>query len=175
MMNKGIFCMACLLLCQCSSDHRESHPENTDIRKTQEALVGANRILVKQDREKILAYVRRNNLTMKESQTGLWYGIERYGFGRNAQENARVTLKYQVSLLDGTVCYDSDSLGLKQFVLGKGGVESGLEEGVMLLRIGDKATFIMPPHLAHGLQGDGHRIPPRSVIVYNVILLKVEP
>jgi len=54
-------------------------------------------------------------------------------------------------------------------------VESGLEEGILLLRVGDKATFIMPPHLAHGLQGDGDRIPARSIIMYDVLLLKVEP
>lgn len=152
---------------------KEISPE--EVRKTEEALVGANRILVKKDREKILAYVRRNNLTMKETQTGLWYGIERYGFGVKSQPDALVTLKYRVSLLDGTVCYDSDSLGVKQFRCGKGGVESGLEEGVLLLRVGDKAKFILPPHLAHGLQGDGNKIPPRSVILYDVILLKVEP
>jgi len=146
-----------------------------DLQKTEEALIGANRLLVQKDREKILAYVRRNNLTMKETPSGLWYGIERYGFGVKAQENARVTLKYRVSLLDGTVCYDSDSLGFKQFRLGKGGVESGLEEGVLLLKVGDKATFIMPPHLAHGLPGDGNKIPARSIIIYDVILIKVEP
>ena len=64
----------------------------------------------------------------------------------------------------------------KQFRIGQGGVESGLEEGVLLLlHEGDKATFIMPPHLAHGLPGDGNRIPARSIIVYEVELVKVEP
>lgn len=146
-----------------------------EILETEKALIGANKILVKKDREKILAYVRRNNLTMKETPSGLWYGIQRYGFGIKAKENAMVTVKYRVSLLDSKVCYDSDSLGYKKFRLGQGGVESGLEEGVLLLSVGDKATFIMPPHLAHGLPGDGNRIPARSVIVYEVILVKVDP
>jgi FKBP-type peptidyl-prolyl cis-trans isomerase len=167
--------LAVLLLFQFCSGKKENRLSEQEIREAEEALVGANRILVKKDRERIMAYVRRNNLTMKETQTGLWYGIERSGFGVKSHENALVTLKYKVSLLDGTVCYDSDSLGVKQFRLGKGGVESGLEEGVLLLRVGDKVTFIMPPHLAHGLQGDGNKIPPRSIIVYDVILLKVEP
>jgi FKBP-type peptidyl-prolyl cis-trans isomerase len=172
---KGLYLIAFLLVFQFCSGNREKKVSDAEIRETEEALIGANRILVKKDREKILSYVRSNNLTMKETPTGLWYGIERYGFGVKSQENAVVTLKYTVSLLDGTVCYDSDSLGVKQFRLGKGGVESGLEEGVLLLHVGDKATFIMPPHLAHGLQGDGNKIPARSVILYNVILLKVEP
>lgn len=175
MKNSWKYWILLLPLLQFCSDKKEHKPLNADVRKTQEALIGANRILVQKDRARIMAYVRQNNLTMKESPSGLWYGIERYGFGMKSQENARVTLKYQVSLLDGTLCYDSDSLGTKQFILGRGGVESGLEEGVMLLRVGDKAKFILPPHLAYGLQGDGNKIPARSIIIYKVILLKVEP
>jgi FKBP-type peptidyl-prolyl cis-trans isomerase len=171
----GLYLVFILIFFHFCSGNQEKNITNAEMRNTEEALVGANRILVKKDREKIMAYVRRNNLTMKETSSGLWYGIERYGFGVKAQENALVTLKYKVSLLDGTVCYDSDSLGVKQFRIGKGGVESGLEEGVLFLKVGDKATFIMPPHLAHGLPGDGNRIPARSIIVYDVILLKVEP
>jgi FKBP-type peptidyl-prolyl cis-trans isomerase FkpA len=164
-----------LILFQFCSGNQENGRTEKDMQETEKALIGANRILVKKDREKILAYVRRNNLTMKETSSGLWYGIQRYGFGVKAKENTLVTLKYRVSLLDGTVCYDSDSLGYKKFRLGQGGVESGLEEGVLLLSVGDKATFIMPPHLAHGLPGDGNKIPARSVIIYDVILVKVDP
>jgi FKBP-type peptidyl-prolyl cis-trans isomerase FkpA len=163
------------ILFQFCSGNQEKVRTEKEMQATEEAMIGANRILVKKDREKILAYVRRNNLTMKETSSGLWFGIERYGFGIKAKEHAMVTLKYRVSLLDGTVCYDSDSLGYKKFRLGQGGVESGLEEGVLLLSVGDKATFIMPPHLAHGLPGDGNKIPARSVIVYEVILVKVDP
>jgi FKBP-type peptidyl-prolyl cis-trans isomerase len=42
-----------------------------------------------------------------------------------------------------------------------------------MLREGDKARFILPPHIAHGLLGDENRIPPRSVIVYEVELLNI--
>ena len=112
---------------------------------------------------------------MKETSSGLWYAITP-GAGRykNVQTGMLVTLKYRVSLLNGNICYNSDSLGVKQFIVGKGGVESGLEEGILLLKQGDKALFIMPPHLAHGLQGDGNKIPQRAIIVYDVDLLKAE-
>ncbi len=44
-----------------------------------------------------------------------------------------------------------------------------------MLREGDRAVFIMPPHLAAGLPGDGDKIPAHSVIVYEVEVLKLEP
>ena len=39
---------------------------------------------------------------------------------------------------------------------------------------GDKARFIMPPHLAHGLLGDNHKIPARAIIIYEVELIKLD-
>ncbi len=54
--------------------------------------------------------------------------------------------------------------------IGHGGVESGIEEGILLLHKGDKARFILPPFRAHGLLGDRQKIPPRSIIVYELEL-----
>lgn len=44
--------------------------------------------------------------------------------------------------------------GAKRFLIGQGGVEIGLEEAVLHLRKGDRATLILPSHLAHGLRDD---------------------
>jgi len=130
--------------------------------------------MIQKDREKIVNYINSHHLAMNESASGLWYGIGKQGAGKQVQKGSVVSLGYSLTLLDGTVCYNSDSLGLKEFIVGRGGVESGLEEGVLLLKEGARATFILPPHLAHGLVGDGNRIPARSVIVYQVDLLHVE-
>jgi FKBP-type peptidyl-prolyl cis-trans isomerase FkpA len=164
-----------LVILQSCSGRREPNITEQQIRETENALIGANRMLVKMDHDKIVAYIASKGLDMKETSSGLWYAITP-GAGRdkNVQTGMLVTIKYRVSLLNGTICYDSDSLGVKQFIVGKGGVESGLEEGILLLKQGDKALFIMPPHLADGLQGDGDKIPPRAIIIYDVDLLKVE-
>jgi FKBP-type peptidyl-prolyl cis-trans isomerase FkpA len=164
-----------LVVYQSCSGRKEPNLTEQEIRETENALIGANRLLVKMDHDKIISYIDSKNLDMKETSSGLWYTITP-GSGRdkNVQFGMLVTIKYRVSLLNGNICYDSDSLGVKQFVVGRGGVESGLEEGILLLKQGDKAMFIMPPHLAQGLQGDGNKIPPRAIIVYDVDLLKAE-
>jgi FKBP-type peptidyl-prolyl cis-trans isomerase len=58
-------------------------------------------------------------------------------------------------------------------VLGHSTEESGLEQGILMMQEGDKARFILPPHLAHGLLGDENMIPARSIIVYEVELLDI--
>lgn len=133
-----------------------------------------NRYLIAKDRERILNYIERKGLEMKESQTGLWYQILKQGEGSYLTSSIRVVMEYECYLLDGTKCYSSEHLGLKEIILGRTGIEPGLYEGLMLLKTGGEAIFILPPFLAHGLPGDGNKIPPRSVIVYNVKILTAE-
>jgi FKBP-type peptidyl-prolyl cis-trans isomerase FkpA len=170
------FFFTCLLFlfCQCKR-HQEYTYSEKEYAETERALVGANRLILKKDKENIMAYIKQHKLDMKESETGLWYRIEKRGHGKTASGGQQITLKYKVFLLNGTLCYSSDSLGLKKFTVGRGGVESGLEEGVSMLREGDRAMFIMPPHLAAGLPGDGDKIPAHAIIIYEVEVLKLEP
>jgi len=153
---------------------QEKKVSEEEYRKTREAMVGVNRMLVKKDMERIKAYISRHNWDMQQTTSGLWYMIVEQGHGKTISTGETVTLNYRLELLDGTLCYASDSLGPKQFRIGQGGVESGLEEGLLLLKEGSKARFIMPPHLAHGLTGDGNCIPARAVIMYEVEVIRLE-
>jgi FKBP-type peptidyl-prolyl cis-trans isomerase FkpA len=161
-------------LIMCS--RKNENPLTPDqIREAEEALVHANRALLKKDKARIIEYIDNHNLALKETQSGLWFEIIRQGEGPEVKEGMQISIDYQVSLLDGTICYRSDSLGYKVFRTGQGGVESGIDEGIRMLREGSDAIFILPPHLAHGLTGDSDCIPPRSVIVYHIKVIKVDP
>jgi len=59
-------------------------------------------------------------------------------------------------------------------VVGHGGVESGLEEAVLLLHAGDKARIIIPSHLAYGLVGDDDKIPARATLIYEIELIELK-
>jgi FKBP-type peptidyl-prolyl cis-trans isomerase len=133
-----------------------------------------NQQLVKEDYEEIKAFVANCGWDMQTTETGLWYMIYENGKGEKASTGKIATLEYTVSLLDSTVCYSSAVLGPKTFRIGRGGVESGLEEGVLLMRAGDKARMIMPPHLAHGLVGYGDCIPQRAIIIYEIELISLK-
>ncbi|MBN2349597.1 MAG: FKBP-type peptidyl-prolyl cis-trans isomerase [Bacteroidales bacterium] len=171
--NTALFIFIFLLLVfSCKQNDRRISDE--DYEKTKDALIGANKILVKKDSEKIAGYIKRRSWDMKETKTGLWYMIISPGEGKKAQNGTYITLDYTLTLLDGTLCYSSDIDGPKQFEIGRGGVEAGLEEGVLMLHEGDSARFILPPHLAHGLIGDGEKIPKRAIIVYEVYVRMLE-
>jgi FKBP-type peptidyl-prolyl cis-trans isomerase len=130
-----------------------------------------NRYFIKKDRERIQNYIERKGLSMTESPTGLWYQIINEGTGQPIADYDRISLDYECSLLDGTFCYSSAESGPMQLTLGKTSAEPGLMEGLKMLKPSGEAIFIIPPFLAHGLPGDGKKIPPRSVIVYRIKIL----
>jgi FKBP-type peptidyl-prolyl cis-trans isomerase FkpA len=139
----------------------------------QEPLVKINRFLVKKDREAIRQHIDRYHLSLQESPTGLWYQIKPGASQKKAREGDIAIVDYQLSLLDGTLCYSTDSLGSERFTIGSSSeVETGLTEGILMMHEGDQATFILPPHLAQGLAGS-HNIPPRSILVYRIKLLSL--
>jgi FKBP-type peptidyl-prolyl cis-trans isomerase FkpA len=167
-----IFIMLLMLLLTGASCHNsDKGPPRKN--PTEADLVQINKYLVKKDQQTIANFAARKGWEMQTTKTGLWYMIVSHGNGAPATEGNIAVLNYAVYLLDGTLCYSSDSLGVKKFRIGQGNVETGLEEGVLLLRQGDKARFIMPPYLSHGLLGDSDKIPARSIILYEVELLAI--
>jgi len=155
-----------ILAISCTEQPREIQKTKPD--KVKENLISVNKFLVEQDVERIKGYISRHNLKMETTTSGLYYRIIKKGDGKSIKTGDKVNINYKISLLDGTQCYSSDKDGPKIFTVGKGGVEPGLEEGVLLLHEGDIACFILLPHLAHGLVGDGKVIPARSTIILDI-------
>lgn len=131
-----------------------------------------NRYFIQKDKERIESYIERRDLKMNVSPSGLWYGIISGGEGELLSDNYRIIMEYKCSLLDGTVCYSSDEDGTEEIIIGRSDIPAGLTQGLKMLRYGGEAILIIPPYLAFGLKGDGKRIPARSVIVYEIKILK---
>jgi FKBP-type peptidyl-prolyl cis-trans isomerase FkpA len=110
---------------------------------------------------------------MNETGSGLFYSIYEKTEGEHASKGKIALLNFNISLLNGKEVYSSDEKGVIEFEIGKGNVESGLEEGVLLMKTGEKARLIIPSHLAHGLSGDHDKIPEKATIVYDVELIKL--
>lgn len=167
-----IFMLTCFILA-CDSTHRREN-RGKDQRSMEEPLIHANRQAVKAEEEQIIDFISRYNWKMTETGSGLRYAIYHQGNGEKASPGKVAILKYSVRLINGDEIYNSATDGLKEFVIGKGGVESGLEEGILLLRVGDRAKFIIPSHLGFGLLGDQNLVPPKSTLIYDLELVALK-
>ena len=155
-----------LLLAACDTQPEQKQP--IDPAKYKKSLVKANKGLVELEEDDIENYIKRQNWDMLETGSGLRYLIYEHGTGKQVEEGKVVQCAYETSLLTGKTCYTSEQLGPKEFLVGRGGVESGLEEAVLLFREGDRVKIILPSHLAFGLVGDDDCIPKKSVLVYDL-------
>jgi len=111
----------------------------------------------------------------QKTASGLRYQMIQKGDGEQAEKGKGVSVHYKGSLPDGTV-FDS-SYQRKQpidFTLGIGQVIAGWDEGIQLLKVGDKARFVIPSELAYGSQGAGGVIPPNAILIFDVELMDVK-
>lgn len=164
-----VSCVALMVSCADNTDNQSNTTVN--IKQEKQRLEEANRYLVQQEKELINEYISKSEHEFVETGTGLRYCIVNQGDSLLVRQGDIVTMEYELRLINGELIYCSENEGLKVFKAGRGGVESGLEEAVLHLHNGDVAEVIIPSYLAHGLTGDGNRIPPRSILVYNLKII----
>ena len=117
-------------------------------------------------------YLKVNNIT-DYTASGLFFAKSLVTEGAQPQKGQTARIKFDASYLDGTPLGDSEQLGGQyDLVIGEGKVLKGLEEGVSLMRVGEKARFVLPYTLAYGANPYGN-IPAYSNLVFDVELLDV--
>lgn len=111
----------------------------------------------------------------EKTESGLRYQFINKGNGAQAQKGKKVSVHYSGSLENGKV-FDSSYSRKKpiDFTLGIGQVIEGWDEGIALLKVGDKARFVIPPYLGYGTAGAGGVIPPNAVLIFDVELMGVK-
>ncbi len=111
----------------------------------------------------------------EKTESGLRYQFIQRGTGKQAENGKTVSVHYEGSLENGKV-FDSSYPRKKpiEFKLGIGQVIEGWDEGIALLKVGDKARFVIPSDLGYGPSGAGGVIPPNAILIFDVELMDVK-
>ncbi|MCX6286025.1 MAG: FKBP-type peptidyl-prolyl cis-trans isomerase [Bacteroidetes bacterium] len=141
------------------------------IRMMDDKLLNYNQQLVRSENDEIEEYISRHQWKMLKTTTGLRYMIYEKGKGKKIKMGGEVRLKYSLTLLNGNAIYNSDSLGIKIIYPGTTEGETGLQEALLFMLLGDHAKLIVPSHLAYGLLGDLKKIPAGATLVYDIQIL----
>ena len=128
---------------------------------------------IKKEKEKELKIFNDLSKGFSKTSSGLLYKFEKENNLEKPVSGNKVKVHYKGMLLDGTV-FDSSYKRNQpiEFTLGIGQVIKGWDEGISLLGLGDKATFIIPSELAYGQSGAGGVIPPNATLVFDVELVE---
>ena len=130
---------------------------------------------IEKEKENELKILKDLSKGFSKTSSGLLYKFEKENNTHKPSNGNRVKVHYKGMLLDGTV-FDSSFKRNQpiEFTLGVGQVIKGWDEGISLLGIGDKASFIIPSDLAYGSSGAGGVIPPNATLVFEVELISAE-
>ncbi len=126
-------------------------------------------------KEEVEAAMEKLAAGFEKTESGLRYQFIQRGGGKKAESGKTVSVHYEGSLENGKV-FDSSYPRKKpiEFRLGQGQVIEGWDEGIALLKVGDKARFVIPSDLGYGPRGAGGVIPPNATLIFDVELMDVK-
>ena len=106
---------------------------------------------------------------MQTTASGLMYKINKIGSGKKVEAGNNIAVHYAGRLTNGNEFDNSFKRGEPiEFPVGTGYVIKGWDEGLLLLNVGDEATFLIPPDLGYGARGAGGVIPPNAWLIFDV-------
>ncbi|MBQ6770084.1 MAG: FKBP-type peptidyl-prolyl cis-trans isomerase [Bacteroidales bacterium] len=119
-------------------------------------------------------YLKENRIT-EHTLTGLYYEKSVLTEGQGPEAGMTARIRFDAQYLDGTPLGNSEDLGgFYDIPFGQHSVLRGLEEGVGLMKVGEKARLVIPYTLAYGASSYGE-IPPYSNFVFDVELVELIP
>lgn len=141
-----------------------------------ESLAEINKRVTEAEALQIDKYIKRHGLLVTKTPTGLRYVIYKKAPGNPPmpKKDQKVLIHFTTLLLDGKEVYNSHTGKPVEVIIDHDNVESGVHEGLKYMHVGDKAKFILPSHLAHGVVGDNDKIPPLTPVVYDIELLSIQ-
>ena len=163
-----------IVIFSCSSSKDEGSQDQYSPKQVREELVKMNQFQHAEEEDMIEAYIKRRSWLVERSGTGLRYvredSVENRVF---ADEKDRVTYAYVCTKLNGDTLYNSATDGLGKTVIAYDRTIPGLHEALQTIALGEKATIIIPSHLAHGLHGDDKKVGPWETLVYQVEIIDI--
>jgi FKBP-type peptidyl-prolyl cis-trans isomerase len=126
----------------------------------------------------IKQYVAQNSGTASYSAspngTGLYYAILKANpNGKKPSTGEEVTFSYTLYNLTNQALDSSKAASLPYFVYGLNSLLPGLQEGLSLIREGEKARFLLPSYLAYGSQAQtAFNLPANSPVRFDIELVR---
>lgn len=172
----SFFIVLLLLLCSCISPEPRKPVSYSSSSFIQES-VERNRKINALQEAAIKYYIAQDSLNKYQTSThGFWYA---YLNQKNDNKYTpvignEVEFQYEISDLSNQVLYTMNDLGLSHYVIDKEDFESGIQNGLKLMKEGEEVKFLFPSFAAFGYAGDQEKIGVNQPLIYKVKLIKIK-
>lgn len=154
-----------LLGCRNNKSVQQEIPLNMEI-LTSNTLLEYNKQMIAIQKAEMDSFARVSPDSFLTTPTGVYYTIPVGKDYQTVAPNTMVTVTYNITLLDGTICYNT-----RQEKLGIGSNTNirGISEALEYLAIGYPSKLLVPYYLAYGLPGND-KVPSASPILINIVV-----
>ncbi len=168
-MRRALSFLALVLLTGCTLDTVRSHPLDAQSKTAGNPNVGAPETLTYHPSLGV------DLAMMARTPSGLYWKDIAVGTGAEAVQGSTAVVAYTGWLADARQ-FDSSrpTQTPYSFVVGKGQVIAGWDEGVAGMRVGGRRLLVIPPQLGYGSGGAGSIIPGNATLVFEVELVNVK-
>jgi peptidylprolyl isomerase len=141
-------------------------------------LAGCEKSENKMDTNKHVEQTEDARMTRQKIDSGLEYEVLQEGTGKSPQKGDRISVHYTGWLDENGEKgkkFDSSVDRGQPFVftVGVGQVIRGWDEGLLLMKEGEKRRLIIPADLAYGSRSVGAIIPANATLIFDVELIEV--
>ncbi|OFZ19927.1 MAG: hypothetical protein A2Z20_07735 [Bdellovibrionales bacterium RBG_16_40_8] len=144
------------------------------LRKMSEGLQAKSAVVAQENIKKGVEYLEENKKKdgVKVTESGLQYKVITEGAGSKPKSEDTVEVHYRGTLIDGKE-FDSSYSRNQPAQFPVKAVISGWTEALQLMKESSKYQLVIPANIAYGERGSPPSIPPNSVLVFEVELLKI--
>ena len=118
----------------------------------------------------LVKYAQKSDV--QQSSSGLMYRIIEASEGPSPDMHNEVVVHQRILNFDGSIIADTYKSGFTdRFSVSE--AIPGLQQGLLLMTLGSRFEFVIPPELAWGKRGVGNKIGPNAVLQFDVRLLEI--
>jgi len=123
---------------------------------------------LEEEPSKIEAFVKEHNVRVNPTASGLYYLEIKEGTGAAADTGDIVSIHYNLYNIADKLIESSFEGEPLQFVYGNGEMVPGIEEAISYMKVGGKATIIVPSALGFGNVAIDNDLPANSAIIFDI-------
>lgn len=175
MKNKIILFIVSIILISCA----KSTPREPVTRKSSTFLnesIKRNKKVNKLEEEAFLELIKNDSTHQYiSSANGFWYTYLKKNKDSNAVlpiKGDQVIYSYSIKDINRQVLYNEEELGERNYLVDKQELITGLQDGLKLMKEGEKVVFLFPSHKAYGYSGY-KKIGINQPLIYTVTLKKI--
>ena len=143
-------------------------------KKKYEAEEAENKKRLEEEPARIEKFIKEHNVNVAPSASGVYYLEIETGDGSVVDNGDIVTIHYNLYNIEDKLIESSFGSDPLQFVYGNNEMVPGIEEALVNMRVGGKATLIIPSTMGFGDVAIDKELPANSTVIFDIELIDVQ-